>query len=61
VDALTRSLQADVRTASESTPDKLRTNVQASKKKRKSEQGKKQDKCNKRKKTAMKEAQKAHN
>jgi len=46
VDALTRSLQADVRTASESTPDKLRTNVQASKKKRKSEQGKKQDKCN---------------
>ena len=61
VDALTRSLQADVRTASESTPDKLRTNVQASKKKRKSEQGKKQDKYNKRKKTAKKEAQKAHN
>jgi len=50
-----------VRTASESTPEKLRTNVQASKKKRKSEQGKKQGKYNKRNKTAKKEAQKAHN
>jgi len=61
VDALTRSLQADVRTANESTPDKLRTKVQASKKKSKSEQAKKEDKYNKRKKTAKKEAQKAHN
>ena len=61
VDALTRSLQADVRTASESTPDKLRTNTQASKKKRKSEQGKKQDKYSKHKKTAKSEAQRAHN
>jgi len=61
VDALTRSLKADVRTESESTPDKLRTLVQASKKKRKSVQGKEQDKYNKRKKTAKMEAQNAHN
>jgi len=53
VDALTRSLQADVRTASDSTPDKLRTRVQASKKMRKSEQGENQDKYNKRKKAGQ--------
>jgi len=59
--ALTRSLQADVRMASESTPDELRTNTQASKQKRKSEQEKKQDKYNKHEKTAKSEAQRAHN
>jgi len=60
VDALTRSLRADVRTASDSTPDKMRTITHASKKKRKSEQGKKQDKYNKLKKTAKRKAQRAH-
>ena len=55
--ALPRSLQVDMRTASESTPDKLRTDTPTIKKKRKTEQRKNQDKYNKRKITAKKEAQ----
>jgi len=50
VDALTRTLQEDVRTASASTPDKLRTDTRKTKKRRESEQSKKQDKYNKGKK-----------
>jgi len=60
-DALTRTLQVDMRTASESTPDKLRTDTPTIKKKRKTEQRKNQDKYIKRKITAEKEAPRAHN
>jgi len=59
VDATTRSLQADVRTASESTREKLRANTLKATKKRNTEQGKKQDLYNNRKKKAKKEARRA--